>query len=169
MAIRGESDYRLGKAMSRDPFLLRTATPADGARARDIVFSILRSYGITPDPENLDADVVVFGQPNNGAKDEIVAEVSGEVVGLVALGTKREGVGWLSKLFVNPEARGRGIGKALLLEAVARARAHGHTRVELRTRTIFREAVSLYEKTGWTRGPDPVEQLGPDRTYFIAL
>jgi putative acetyltransferase len=168
MAISRAAHYRLGVPMSQAPFSIRPATPADGPVVRDIVFDILRSYGITPDPEGLDADVMTFGQPDNGALEELVAAVDGRAVGLVSLGTKG-GAGWLSKLFVDPSFRGRGIGKALLLEAVSRAGAHGLQRVGLTTRTIFREAVALYESTGWTRGADPPEGYGPDRTYFIEL
>jgi putative acetyltransferase len=155
--------------MSREPFLVRPALPEDGAVAQDLVFAILRSYGITPDPEGLDADVVTFGQPGNGALDELVAVAHGRVVGLVSLSEKRDGVGWLSKLFLDATLRRQGIGRALLAGAVDCARARGLHRVELRTRTLFREAVALYEATGWQRGPDPIEKLGPDRTYFLSL
>lgn len=41
--------------------LIRRATPADGPAVQRFVFDPLRSYGIEPDPEGLDADVVAFG------------------------------------------------------------------------------------------------------------
>ena len=147
---------------------------------RDIVFGALRSYGIEPDPDGLDRDVVDFGRAtasSNGVL-EYVAEVAGVVVGSVVLsprasshagvapgphGPHDEGEAHLSKLFVSAEARGRGVGRTLLAHAVAEARAHGMRRLDLETRSVFREA------TGWTRGPDLPPGHGPDRTYDLSL
>ncbi len=85
-------------------------------------------------------------------------------------GSRRsQGEAHLSKLFVAAEARGRGIGRALLAHAVAEARAFGMRRLDLETRSVFREAVGLYEATGWTRGPDLPPGHGPDRTYYLSL
>jgi putative acetyltransferase len=149
-------------------FTLRHAEIPDGPVVRDFIFDILRSYGITPEPAGLDADVMEIGIPNNGALAEIVADVDGDAVGFVALSGKMEGVGWVSKLFVKPEHRRGGIGRALLARLIDEARSRGLTRLGLQTRTIFREAVSLYEATGWTRGAAP-DVDGPDRTYWLTL
>jgi GNAT superfamily N-acetyltransferase len=146
---------------------LRRAVPGDAARATQIVFEALRSFGITPDPTGLDADLAEFGAPKPGV-DELVAEVDGRVVGLVALSEPAARVGWIGKLFVDAAYRGRGLGRALLADAVSRGRARGLTKLELRTRTIFTEAVHLYEREGWQRGPD-LTGGGPDRTYFLLL
>jgi GNAT superfamily N-acetyltransferase len=152
------------------PFALRRARPADGEPVRDLVFAVLRAYDIEPDPDNLDADVVRFGSaPDDVWPYELVAEVDGAVAGCVALTDKRPGVAYLSKLFVDPGRRRAGVGRALLTAAVDEARRRSIPRVELQTRTIFLEAVRLYEATGWRRGPDPTHGLGPDRTYFLDL
>ncbi len=167
---------------------MRRARPADGPAVRDIVFGALRSYGIEPDPDGLDRDVVDFGRATgaDGGVLEYVAEVAGVVVGSVVLsphasprtgvmpgprGSPHAGAGkaHLSKLFVAAEARGRGVGRALLAHAVAEARAHGIRRLDLETRSVFREAIGLYEATGWTRGPDLPPGHGPDRTYYLSL
>jgi putative acetyltransferase len=155
-------------ASSRRP-LIRRAVPNDGPVVREFVFATLRSYGIEPDPEGLDADVVAFGTAGDGPAAEFVAEVDGRAVGSVALSPRAEGVAWLSKLFVNAAYRGRGLGRALLARAVAEARARGYRRIDLETRTIFLEAVHLYEATGWLRGPDLPPDHGPDRSYSLYL
>ncbi len=146
---------------------LRRALPGDAARGTEIVFDALRSFGITPDPTGLDADLAELGAPKPGV-DELVVEVDGRVVGLVVLSEPAARVGWIGKLFVDAAFRGRGLGRALLLDAVARGRARGMTKLELRTRTIFTDAIRLYEATGWQRGPD-LAGGGPDRTYFLLL
>jgi putative acetyltransferase len=149
--------------------LIRHAMPEDGPAVREFVFATLRSYGIEPDPDGLDADVVAFGTAGDGPVAEFVAEVDGLPVGSVALSPRDGGVAWLSKLFVDASYRGRGLGRALLARAVDEARARGYQRIDLETRTIYREAVHLYEATGWTRGPDLPPEHGPDRTYSLHL
>lgn len=136
---------------------------------RAFVFATLRSYGIEPDPDGLDADVMAFGTAGDGPVLELVAEEDGRAVGSVALSPRGDDVAWLSKLFVDASYRRRGIGRALLEHAVADARGRGYRRIELETRTIFREAVHLYEATGWQRGPDLPPEHGPDRTYALSL
>jgi GNAT superfamily N-acetyltransferase len=76
--------------------------------------------------------------------------------------------GWVSKVFVDAKYRRRGAAKALMADIVREARARGYVRLGLQTRTIFREAIALYEGSGWTRGPSPAS--GPcDRTYWLTL
>ena len=149
--------------------VIRRAVPEDGPAVRELVFDTLRSYGIEPDPDGLDADVVAFGTAGDGPVAEFVAEVDGRAVGSVALSPRAEGVARLSKLFVDAAYRGRGIGRALLARAVEEAHARGYQRIDLETRTIYREAVALYEVTGWVRGPDLPPEHGPDRTYSLYL
>ena len=149
--------------------VVRRAVPEDGPAVRDFVFATLRSYGIEPDPEGLDADVVAFGTAGDGPVAEFVAEVDGRAAGSVALSRRDAETAWLSKLFVDAQHRGHGLGRALLARAVAEARTRGYRRIELETRTIFREAVHLYEVTGWVRGPDLPPEHGPDRSYRLDL
>ncbi len=150
-------------------FRIRCARPADGPIVRQFVFDTLRSYGITPDPEGLDADVVAFGTTSDESVAEFVAELDGRAVGSVVLSAHGDGAGYLSKFFVDAAYRGRGIGRELLARGVAEARERGYHRIDLETRTIYREAVHLYEATGWVRGPDLPPEHGPDRTYSLYL
>jgi len=148
---------------------IRRAQPEDGPAVRDFVFATLRSYGIEPDPEGLDADVVAFGSASDGLTAEFVAEQDGRPVGSVAIAPHGEGVAHLSKFFVDASYRGRGLGRPLLARVVQEARALGYDRIDLETRTAFLQAVHLYEATGWQRGPDLPPGYGPDRTYSLLL
>ena len=53
-------------------------------------------------------------------------------------------------------------------EAEQEARERGYRRISLRTRALYVEAVRLYERAGWTRGPDQPPP-GPDRLYYRDL
>ena len=57
-------------------------------------------------------------------------------------------------LAVAPEARGRGIGKALALHCLERARASGHRQVILHTSPPMAIAWAMYERLGFARAPE---------------
>lgn len=57
----------------------------------------------------------------------------------------------LYDLFVSPDARGTGAGRALMLAAEAHARSAGVARMDLSTARNNTVAQSLYESLGWVR------------------
>jgi putative acetyltransferase len=129
--------------MGTNRFSLRPATPADAAPAARIIAAALAEHGLPFEPEGRDADVATFGAKPDVR--DLVAEIDGSIVGVVSIGPHdTPGVAWLSKLFVEKGARGKGIGRALLRAAHESARVTGFHTVGLRTRRIFTEALALY-------------------------
>jgi ribosomal protein S18 acetylase RimI-like enzyme len=57
-------------------------------------------------------------------------------------------------LAVDPTARGRGVGGALVLACLARAKLRGHRAVVLHTTRAMRTAWGLYERLGFRRAPE---------------
>lgn len=68
------------------------------------------------------------------------------------LGTPEDGE--FRVLAVSPEARGRGVGAALVQHCVTLARASGHTRMVLSTLPDQRGAHRIYERFGFSRDPE---------------
>jgi ribosomal protein S18 acetylase RimI-like enzyme len=71
---------------------------------------------------------------------------------------------YLEELYVVPENRGRGLGRALLEAAMAHARDRGAAHIELNTSETDVAARALYESAGFTNregGPD-----GPPMLYY---
>jgi len=62
---------------------------------------------------------------------------------------------WLEDLFVSDDARGAGLGRALVDAAAERARARGCARVELDVSDGNPPALALYESAGFATGKDP--------------
>jgi GNAT superfamily N-acetyltransferase len=145
----------------------RQARPADRDAVVALIFEILRSFGIEPEPQGLDADAMEFGRSDDPAIAEYVAEIDGRIVGSIALRDRGDGSGRISKLFVAHDARGRGVGKKLLALAVDEAARKRLRTLDLETRTQFEAAIHIYESTGWKRGPNPPSAC--DRTYELQL
>ena len=146
---------------------IRHARPEDGRPVRRLVFDILNEYHVPADPDDSDADVMAFGAPADGVV-QLVAEVRGEPIGSAILTPYSDADIKLSKLFLKPEFRGMGLGREMLERSEAEAKALGYRRISLCTRALYVEAVRLYERAGWTRGPDQPPP-GPDRLYFRDL
>jgi GNAT superfamily N-acetyltransferase len=71
---------------------------------------------------------------------------------------------YLEELYVVPERRGRGLGRALLEAAMEHARERGAVRIDLNTSVDDVAARALYESAGFTNregGPD-----GPVMLYY---
>jgi mycothiol synthase len=81
-----------------------------------------------------------------------VAEREGELVGETSGLARRFGMGWIGTLGVVPEARGVGIGRALLLHSLAAFWANGERRVGLAVDAANETgATRLYESVGMRR------------------
>lgn len=79
----------------------------------------------------------------------LVARRGTAVVGCVGLRLLPGGLGEVMRVFVQPAARGRGIGGLLMRAVEDAARRHGLTRLRLDTRTELTEARRLYARHGY--------------------
>jgi ribosomal protein S18 acetylase RimI-like enzyme len=145
-----------------DALFVRPATLADAPRANAILYASLRDYGIAPDRGEV---AFTLRKP----AFDLVAQIDEDIVGFASMRPDGADRGWISKLFVDAEYRGRGAGKLLLAELVTEARGRGWRRLRLSTRSVFREAIALYESSGWKREPSMAIARGRDRTYFLEL
>lgn len=78
-----------------------------------------------------------------------IAEQAGRMAGSVLLVDAGQGVGQLRLLYVEPWARGLGIGQALVDECVTFARAAGYATVRLWTHAVLVSARRIYEGAGF--------------------
>jgi ribosomal protein S18 acetylase RimI-like enzyme len=71
-----------------------------------------------------------------------------------------DGAAEVRMLGVHPEARGRGVGRALMAASEGLARSLGRTKMVLHTNDDMREARRLYESMGYRRDEDVVTPSG---------
>jgi GNAT superfamily N-acetyltransferase len=83
----------------------------------------------------------------------LVARTSSEIVGVGALKPVDPTVVEIKRMYVRPQARGQGIGRAILERLLADACTIGYHVVRLETATFMREAHALYRSLGFRDRP----------------
>jgi ribosomal protein S18 acetylase RimI-like enzyme len=73
----------------------------------------------------------------------------------------------MKRLYVLPKARGLGLGRALIDDIVREAVRIGHSEMRVDTLPSMREALSLYEKVGFTP-IEPYYETPIAGTVFLA-
>lgn len=101
--------------------------------------------------------------------EQIVADDQGTLIGSIMLfpaharayGDMLEPLAWpeVRLLAVPPEARGRGVAKALMDECLRRARGAGATALGIHTSRSMRVAMQMYERMGFIRIPEHDHQV----------
>jgi len=92
--------------------------------------------------------------PPSGSRT-LVAEIGDQIVGLAAVGPTRDedhdpaAVGEVLLLYVDPDFWGRGVGRALLREAVEALRSDGYASATLWTLATGTRTLRFYERAGW--------------------
>ncbi|HZO33771.1 MAG TPA: GNAT family N-acetyltransferase [Gaiellaceae bacterium] len=102
-----------------------------------------------------------------------LAEANGEAVGIGALKRLTETTGEIKRMYVRPDARGLGVGRALVDRLVADARELGLETVYLESASFMHAAHALYRSVGFVPS-DPYpgrefEDLEHDVSVFMRL
>jgi GNAT superfamily N-acetyltransferase len=139
-----------------DGVLIRPLAGTDA----DTVTSLIAEFGPAraPAPERMDAVRRVFDQHAArvcaGEAASTVAELDGEVVGACTIEWQRpfwtdETQAWIPDLVVAERARRRGIGRALVADAMGRAHAIGASQLSLESGPTRTAAHALYRSMGF--------------------
>jgi DNA-binding MarR family transcriptional regulator/GNAT superfamily N-acetyltransferase len=163
--LTAQDRQRLSKGMSE----IRKALQATPVSAQDVQFRPLRvgdvgwithrqailygqEYGWDWTYEGLVArilgDFATHFDPSH--EDAWIAELDGQIVGSVFLmKTDDEGTAKLRLLYVEPAARGLGVGSRLVRKCIERARELGYRQLTLWTNSVLASARKIYEAAGF--------------------
>ena len=134
------------------PYVLRPHRPGDmGWIIHRHGALYAQEYGWDETFEALVAEIAAKFIRNLNPKRERcwIAEQEGEIVGSVFLVQKSKTVGQLRLMYVEPKARGLGIGSRLVEECLRFARQVGYRKVVLWTNSVLVAARHIYEKAGF--------------------
>jgi len=132
-------------------YTLRRATNANLPAVWTLISCVLRSYGITANPQTTDKDLADIEANYWNRKGAFFVLLDGrEVIGTVALQHDTNAVCELCRMYLAPQYRGQGLGRRMLERAVREARKRGFKEMHLKTASVLVEVISLYKRAGFS-------------------
>ena len=138
----------------------------------DIAWSVARHGALYAEAEGFDAsfaplvrDILqAFFKDHDPAREKgWVAEANGVRLGSIFCVTATQDTAKLRLFLLEPQARGKGVGRLLLQTCVGFARDAGYEAMTLWTHESHRAACALYAATGWSlTHSKPVHSFGVD-------
>ena len=141
-----------GSGSPKEPYRLRDMAVGDiGWITHRQALLYTREYGWDQTYEALVAEILAGFVKTFDAKRERswVAQRDGQIIGSVFLMRKSDDVAQLRLLYVEPSARGLGVGRRLVEECIHFARAQGYRRLTLWTNDCLVSARKIYLATGF--------------------
>jgi putative acetyltransferase len=131
--------------------IFQVESPAHIARTRELFLEYARSLGFSLCFQNFDqelADLPGKYVPPQGCL--WLAEVDSQLAGCVALRKIDDHICEMKRLYLRPQFRGQGLGRALTERIIAEARQIGYQRMRLDTvEPVMKDAVALYRRSGF--------------------
>jgi putative acetyltransferase len=136
---------------SNNDFLI---APARSATELISVAALFRAYAaslpvdLAPQgfSQELDSLPGVYAPP---VGELLLAKRGDHLLGCIALKRLAPGVAEIKRLFVRPQARGTGVGKALVAAAIATGKELGYGEIKLDTLDRMEGAIALYKSFGF--------------------
>ena len=95
-----------------------------------------------------------------------LAEIDGNAAGCVALRRFDPARGEVKRLYVRPNSRGLGVGRALLQWIIAEARTVGYRELVCDTIPVMEQALAMYDRAGFQRTEPYSAEATPGAVYF---
>jgi GNAT superfamily N-acetyltransferase len=148
---------------------IRAAEPRDLAAVRDLVEEYVRSLGVDLGFQEIDRELADLGAAYGPPGGRIlIALVDGDAAGCVAVRPLEAECCEMKRLYVRPDFRGLGLGKALTLAVIGAAQELGYERMRIDTLPQMGAARRLYASLGF-REIEPYRFNPVPGTAFMEL
>jgi GNAT superfamily N-acetyltransferase len=140
---------------TRNPALqfVQAQSSAQIEQARELFLEYARSLGFSLCFQNFDQELAHLPgdySPPHGRL--LLAEFEGKLAGCVALHKLENEICEMKRLYLRPQFRGKGLGRALANRIIAEARHIGYSRLRLDTvESAMQDAVAMYLKLGFRK------------------
>jgi GNAT superfamily N-acetyltransferase len=148
--------------------------PVRDSDAQDLIGLITLCFAEYPgcffDPHGDMPDVVRPAQSPLALEGQflVVEDATGRVCACIGLDFPEPQTAEIHRLYVRPDAQGRGLGKLLTARMEDFARSRAATRIILWSDTRFTSAHAMYEKLGYARGVTrSLGDLSRSREFFF--
>lgn len=152
-------------------FYIRDWQPRDRKAVCDLINDVLAEYGLACEPQGADQDVWQVELYYQQADGQFwVVEQQDQIVGTAAYYAVKGNcpTAEIRKMYLLPAARGQGLGRFLLQALEQEISANHFQIIRIETASVLKEAVQLYETSGYV--PDAhIETQRCDRAYYKKL
>ncbi len=150
---------------------MRRANNRDCTEITNLVFGVLKEYGLRPDPAETDADLddIERSYFARGGVFLVLEDRDGAIIAAYGLYPLEDQTCELRKMYLEKAHRGKGLGKLLLDSALAQAKELGFKRITLETAFVLKEAIGLYESYGFEKYQAGHISERCDRAYVLEL
>jgi len=145
--------------------MIQPGNAAEWEQVRELFHEYWSSFGFSPCFQNFESEVA--GLPGAYAPPGgtlVLAMIDGELAGCAALRRFDAERGEAKRLYVRPQFRGQGVGRALLGWVIAEARSMGYR--EIVGDTVMAVALEMYDRAGFERTEPYSAQPTPGAIYL---
>lgn len=147
----------------------KAQTAQDYHRAKELVLAYAAWLNIDLSYQQFDEELAHFeqsyGPPLGGI---LLLKVEDKTIGCVGIRPLEGNIAELKRMFIQAEYRGKGLGKALLTEAIKLAQSLRYHKIRLDTLPSMTSAVRLYYLLGFYKIPPYRFNPNPD-TIFLEM
>jgi putative acetyltransferase len=160
----------LKQSETRNPALqfVQVQSESQIEQVRQLFLEYARSLGFSLCFQNFDQELANLPgdySPPHGRL--LLAEFEGELAGCVALHKLENEICEMKRLYLRPQFRGKGLGRALATRIIAEARDLGYSRLRLDTvESAMQDAVAMYLKLGFRKIDPYCENPMPSALYM---
>ena len=150
---------------------LRLANNKDCGKVTELVYGVLKEYNLKPDPGATDIDLKDIEQSyfERGGVFYVLEEKDGAIIGAYGLYLIDKSTCELRKMYLHRSYRGKGLGKLLLEDALAKAGQIGFKKMTLETASVLKEAISLYKSYGFAEYEPEHLSSRCDQAFMLEL